>query len=93
MKFKLLDTNLFYLPGTQDRFVHLASIGYRFQEFMCFIDLYTDHIYIEEITGGHLEQIVDNSLLDALEKFAAEFNLLRMRPWNQVLKNQKAILE
>ena len=39
---------------------------------MCFLDTRTLKVYIEEITGGHLEFIDDDSLAQALAKFLEE---------------------
>ena len=81
-----LNTDLFFLPGTSNRFVHLATLANAFQEFMCFVDVHSEQFYIEEITGGHLEQIKDESLFKDLENYVSEYNILRLRPWN-ILKN------
>lgn len=89
MRFRFLDTNLFFLPGAGTRFVHIASIEYGVREFMLFVDSLTEKMYLEEITGGHLEQITDNQLLDDLEKFVTAANLLRPRPWNLFINQAK----
>lgn len=91
MTFKLLNTNRFplaieketnYLPYY--RFDHRATIGYNLREFMIFIDNGTPYkescVYIEEITGGHLEQIKDDSLHEAIAKFIDDHNLCLILP-------------
>jgi hypothetical protein len=45
---------------------------------MCFSDNLYGKIYIEEITGGHLEFISDDSLAESLMKFLEQHNVLDM---------------
>jgi hypothetical protein len=68
---KLINTNRFYLnvPHEQNIWLHLATIHHNLREFMCFQDKTTQHIYIEEITGGTLSQIQDDSLFFELENY------------------------
>lgn len=68
-EFRLLNTNRFYLPGTGGEYLHLASISYGLKEYMCFANTRTQEIYIEAITGGQLEFIEDNSLVESIAKF------------------------
>jgi len=72
MDFKLLDSNRFYLQGTNQRFLHLASIIRGIREYIFFLDMQTSQSYIEEITGGDLEKIEDDELWDALANFIKE---------------------
>jgi len=65
---KLVDTNQFALPGTNERFIHIATLVKGVQEFMYFVDLETQHRYLEAITGGHLEFIEDEELVKELEE-------------------------
>ena len=67
---KFLNTDQFALPGTQNRFIHLATIAKGAREFIYLIDRETYKRYIEEITGGHLELIKDDNLAKELEDFA-----------------------
>lgn len=62
---KLVDTNRYYLPGTGA--LHLASVQEGVHEYICFY--LAGKIYIEEITGGHLEYIEDDSLAQGLTDF------------------------
>ena len=68
------------------RWEHRATVGYGAREFIVFIDnlpLFTGEIpktYIEEVSGGHLEQVEDDSLWEALGKFAGDMGLLEMQP-------------
>ncbi len=73
---KLLDTNRYYLKGTGERFLHLASVQYNCREFICFVDKLTNKVYIEESTGGILEFIEDDSLAYALSEFLAYHRIL-----------------
>lgn len=69
---KIVNSNREFLPvsdihGQQmDRFLHLATIHEGTREFMCFADIVTSKIYIEEIVGGHLVVIEDDMLIDEL---------------------------
>lgn len=86
---KLVNTNRFILAGTNNRFLHVATIVDGLHEFMCMYDLYTQKLYIEEITGGHLEFIQDDALANALAEFLRESGVLDankpMLPDNQWL--------
>jgi hypothetical protein len=76
---KLIDTNRHYLKGTNDRFLHLATVQMGVREFICFADLLTRKPpYIEEVTGGHLEFIEDEQLAKALEDFLRYHKVLSM---------------
>lgn len=76
---KLLDTNRFYLKGTNNRFLHLASISEGLKEYMCFADVKTSKLYIEQITGGHLEFIDDDILAKALFDYLEYSGVLDMK--------------
>jgi hypothetical protein len=54
------------------RFEHRVTLGYNTREFMVFIDNLKSSAHIEEITGGHLEQVKDDILHEALSEFAKE---------------------
>lgn len=73
---KLIDTNRYFLKGTNDRFLHLASIQDGLQEYICLYDVHTTQMYIERITGGHMEFIEDDSLAAALEHFLRRHGVL-----------------
>lgn len=73
---KLIDSNRFYLPGTHERFLHLASVHHGVREFMCFMDVRTQKVYIEEVTGGHLEFVEDDSLVSDIHCFLIETGVL-----------------
>lgn len=84
-EFQLLDTKSYPLivdEKTDDlvyhRFEHRATIGYNCREFMVFVDHVRGQSHIEEITGGHLERIEDESLHSSLSNFAVEKNLLSL---------------
>ena len=69
MRFILAQTNRFYLQGTNNRFVHMATIHYGVREFIFLMDILTSKTYIEEITGGSLIQIEDDELWQGLANF------------------------
>ena len=79
MAFKLLDSNLFPLPNSNGRFVHLASIGDDFKEYIAFVDRSTGKCYIEDITGGNLTFIEDDHLAEDLSDFLNNKSLLDPR--------------
>jgi hypothetical protein len=75
---KLIDTNRFFLAGTNNRFLHLATIQDGVREYMCFSDTETKKVYIEAITGGQLEFIEDDALAVALTDFLTDRGILGM---------------
>ncbi len=78
--FKLVDTNRFYLKTQEkNRFLHICSVQRGMREFVCFIDQRTNQCYIEEITGGHLDVIKEDSLHSDLSKFIDQKRLLHIR--------------
>jgi hypothetical protein len=75
---KLISTNRYYLPNTNNRFLHLASIHYGVREFICFKDTFEEKMYIEEITGGHLQFIDDDALAEGLSDFLRDNGVLNI---------------
>ena len=75
---KLINTNRFYLEGTQNQFLHLATVHHGVQEYMCFAQRATQQIYIEEITGGSLQFIDDDSLVEGITRFLEDRKVLDM---------------
>jgi len=64
------------------RWEHRGTILWHLREFMVYID-YLPKVakcYIEELTGGNLIKIEDDSLWAALGKFAEENGLLDVTP-------------
>ncbi len=88
--FRLASKEMFDLPGTNGRFVHLASIHKSVREYMLFVDTQTDRCYIEEVSGGHLEFIEDDALAVDLAKFCESRSLSDPRRIGEYL-NGKAI--
>lgn len=72
---KLIDTNTFPLQGTQGRCLHLATIHHGIREFMHYVDLLERKFYLEEITGGTIQTIKDNSLFEELDNFLKEHGI------------------
>ena len=62
------------------RWEHRGTIGYGNRVFMIFADTLKGNIHIEEIIGGHLETIKDDSLFAGLKQYAVEKNLLEVKP-------------
>ena len=84
--FKIQNLNPFPLQGTNKRFIHLATVHSNLREFMCFIDLEEERMYVEEMTGGSLSFIDDENLASDLQDFLTEKGVLVIRPWNQIRK-------
>lgn len=78
MRFKLADTNRFYLKGTNNQWLHLATVHYGLREFMAFVNVNEPaHAYIEEVTGGRgPDRIEDDALAEALYQFLLERRVL-----------------
>ena len=80
MAFQVLDGKKYPLhvktPNKEERllnyyrFEHRATIGWNTREFMVFVDHLQMATYIEEIVGGHLEKVNDDSLHSALTEYA-----------------------
>lgn len=77
--FKLMNTNRYFLKGSNHRMLHIASIQKGLREFMIFIDLKEQEAYFEEVTGGHLEVIDDDNLFEDLGAFINEHKLLHIK--------------
>jgi hypothetical protein len=54
------------------RFEHRVTLGYNAREFILIVDNLRQKIYLEEVIGGHLEVIDDDSLWESLYKYATE---------------------
>lgn len=75
MRFQIKDKTKYPLPGTNGRFIHLATILYSVREFIYFVDKNTQQSYIEEITGGSLRTIDDDNLWNDLAQTLKEQGL------------------
>lgn len=69
---KIASRKRYLLNNTHGRFVHLATVVHNVREFMYFLDSALNQTYIEEITGGHLSKIEDDSLWYELGAFLQE---------------------
>ncbi len=76
---KLLNTNRFSLPGTHNRFVHIATVQDGLSEFMCFFDGLEKKMYIERITASSLEFIEDDKLAQDLNDFLMDNHVIDLR--------------
>jgi len=87
MSFQLLDAKRYPLKVESIlkdmlpywRWEHRGTIGHNAQTFIVFADTLNGNIHIEEISGGHLEVVKDDSLFNALKMFATEKNLLEVK--------------
>lgn len=77
---KIINSNRFFLnvPAQPNQWLHLATVQHGLREYMCFQDKLTEEVYIEEVTGGLLEKIEDDSLAQDLENFLAYNNILNI---------------
>ena len=75
---KLINSNRFSLAGTSGAWLHLATVSEGVREFMCFAELKTRKIYIEEATGGSLQFIEDDALAEGIHSFLTERGVLDM---------------
>lgn len=89
MAFTIVNTNLFVLPGTDSRFIHLASVHDGLREYMCFLDGVTQKCYIEEITGGSLKFIEDDNLAFDLAKFCDDKKITDMKKIMELCHNYR----
>ena len=80
--FKLVDSNTYPLKGTSGWFLHLASIVAGLREFVCFQDKKTSKVYIEEVSGGSLSFIDDDSLAYDLAKFLEDKGVTSFKRWS-----------
>ncbi len=63
---KISDSNRFYLSGTSQRFVHIATVLDGLHEYMAFYDNMTSQMYIEELVGIQLQFIEDDVLVQEI---------------------------
>lgn len=76
---KLVNTNRYELPGTNGRFIHLATINDGLREYMCFFDSQEQKCYIEETTHGKLEFIEDDNVAKDLSDFLFDKKVTDMK--------------
>lgn len=75
---KLINSNRYSLAGTNGVWLHLATVAEGVREFMCFTQVKTRKVYIEEITGGNLQFIEDDALAEGIHNFLTERGVLDM---------------
>lgn len=77
MTLRLLSSQRYPLPGTEERFLHLGTIIGGFREFLVLADTLTMKGHIQEITGGTLREIEkgEEELWQELNAFAQEKKL------------------
>ena len=89
MEFQILDRKRYPLEPREEvvllpyyKYEHRATLGWGTREFIILVDhgLQNENakVHIEEVVGGHLESISDDSLHAALSKFALENGFLQM---------------
>jgi len=77
---KIINTNIFYLPNTNNRFIHLATIQDNLREYIYFKDssprlFHSPPSYIEELTGGHLTRIKSDDKVREVEQLLLDNNV------------------
>lgn len=78
-EFKVVDSNIYEMKGSNGRFYHLGTIHQGLREYICMVDTFTQQCYIEEVTGGHLSFIEDDNLAFDLAKFCEQQKITDMR--------------
>lgn len=82
---KIISTEQFEMEGTNKRFIHTATVHdtQTLREYIYFYDTITHKKYVEEITGGKLQEIPSNDTWNEMVDYGRERQL-----WPQViLKN------
>ena len=69
---KITNTDRYYLKGTNNRFLHLATVIDRLHEYIAFIDLQTNKCYIEELTVNGLLFIEDDDIAEDVNHLLIE---------------------
>ena len=72
---KLINSNTFPLSGAPG-WVHLATVHHGLREYMCFRDNVSGKTYIEEVTGGSLEFVRDDSFAKELYDYLVRWGIL-----------------
>jgi len=97
MKTQVLNNKIFTLNGTSGRYWHLLTLTRGLKEYMCFIDILGKDeyrvpvIYIEEVTGGHLEKILEDDLYTELKHKILETYPLWKTETPVEIKDQKIV--
>ncbi len=85
MSFQILDKKRYPLKVREEKLIlpyyrweHRATIGWNTREFLVFADHVKGECFIEEVVGGHLEDIKDDSLHSALTNFCYEHSFLEV---------------
>lgn len=78
LKVKEASDNVDLLPHY--RWEHRVTVGYRGKRFMVFLDNLKSTAFVEEITSGHLEKIADDSMWEAVFKYATAQGFLNIFP-------------
>jgi hypothetical protein len=60
------------------RWEHRGTVSYGTREFLVIVDALRSTGYIEEIIGGHLEEIKDDKLYESIYNFAKEYELFKI---------------
>jgi hypothetical protein len=76
---KLINTNRFYLKGTNNQFLHIATVQDGLHEYMAFYDCINKKLYLESIDGGKLEYIEDDQLAKDLADFLFDKNITNLK--------------
>jgi hypothetical protein len=57
----------------------MASVTEGLREYMCFVDMTNQKCYIEEMIGGHLAYIEDDSCVEEIANLLTEKHILDMK--------------
>jgi len=76
---KIINSNRFHLPNTDKKYLHLATVTDRMREYICFLEMSTNKMFIEEITTGQLEYVFDESIVEEIATLLHEAHLTDLR--------------
>ena len=78
---KLLSSNRYPLPGTDEKYWHIATVVDNLNEYICFMNRETNQVFIEEITASQLEYIDNDELVTEIKALLDKYSLLTV--WNE----------
>lgn len=76
---KLLNSDRFFLKGTNQRFIHVATVQDGLHEYVYLFDTFTKKNYIEELTTCGLEYIKDDRIVEEINNFLFEKNVTNLK--------------
>lgn len=74
---KIISSDQFEMQGTNKRFIHCATVHntQTLREYIYFYDSRTHKKYVEEITGGRLQEIESNDVWEEMSAYGKDREL------------------